>query len=256
MSGANWVYRHKLHRVENFSKAQQSSRGELYLAVASLLWLMWLFGALSQSFTRTLSVFLFDLLGAVMLLVLSHHLPSVLRFTVVGLGLALLSIGIGDGNLSAALITQTDPEVWLSWRRPFYYLGSLLVTVFTLALPFALHRQGLYSQAKPVSVVMIGLMVSGVMTSGLVLLSRTETFQVVFFFVGCLIACIFAVQNFILRHNELSKIFRQLSVVFVLVSLGRLVLIILGGSFLGEVIYDLFWCAGVSATAWTLITRE
>ncbi len=256
MSGENWLYGHKIPRVENFSKAQQSSRGELYLAVACLLWLMWLFGALSQSFTRTLSVFLFDLLGATMLLVLSRHLPTALRFTVMGLGLALLSIGIGDGNLSAALITQTDPAIWLAWRRPFYYFGSLLVTVFTLALPFALHRQGLYHKAKPVLVVLIGLIVSGLLTSGLILVNKTEAFQVIFFFVGCLIACIFAIQNFILRHNELSRIFRQLSVVFVLVSLGRLVLIILNGSFLGDVIYDLLWCAGVSATAWTLITRE
>jgi hypothetical protein len=216
---------------------------------------MWLFGALSQSYTRTLSVFLFDLLGAIMLIVLSRKLPSALRLTVTGLGLALLSIGIGDGNLSAALITNTDPNAWLSWRRPFQYFGSFLVAVFSIALPFALYRQGLYKKMQPIMVVLSSILIAGILTSTLILFKNIEIFQLIFFFVACLITTIFTMQHFILKDNELASTIRQLSVVFMLASLGRLILILLDASALGDVIYDLFWCAGISAAAWTLIIR-
>ncbi len=237
------------------SSSQTSSRGELYLSVASLLWLLWLFGALSQSYTRTLSVFLFDLLGATMLIVLSKKLPSALRLTVTGLGLALLSIGIGDGNLSAALITNTDPNQWLSWRRPFQYLGSFLVTAFSIALPFALYRQGLYKKMQPLMVVMTSFLIAGMLTSGLILFKKIEIFQLVFFFVACLVTTIFTMQHFILKDNQLASTIRQLSIVFMLASLGRLILILLNASILGDLIYDFLWCAGISAAAWTLIVR-
>ena len=239
----------------NFSSSHTSSRGELYLSVASLLWLLWLFGALSQSYTRTLSVFLFDLLGAIMLIVLSKKLPSALRLTVTGLGLALLSIGVGDGNLSAALMTNTDPNAWLAWRRPFHYLGSFLVTVFSLALPFALYRQGLYKKMQPLIVVMTSFLMAGILTSGLILFKKIEVFQLIFFFVACLVTTIFSMQHFILKDNELAGTIRQLSIVFMLASLGRLLLILLNASLFGDLIYDFFWCAGISATSWTLITR-
>jgi hypothetical protein len=216
---------------------------------------MWLFGALSQTYTRSLSVFLFDLLGAVMLIVLSRKLPSALRLTVTGLGLALLSISIGDGNLSAALITNTDPNEWLNWRRPFQYFGSFLVTVSSLSLPFALYRQGLYKKMQPLMVVISSILIAGIMTSGLILFKTIEVFQLIFFFVACLITAIFTMQHFILKDNELATTVRQLSVVFMLASLGRLILILLNASPLGDVIYDLLWCAGISAAAWTLIIR-
>jgi hypothetical protein len=242
--------------VRNVTESTKSSRGELYIAVASLLWLMWLVGTLSQSSLRTLSVFLFDLLGSVILIVLSRNLPVAFRITVIGLGLALLSIGVGDGNLSAALLTNTDPNAWLAWRRPFQYFGSLLVVVFTIALPFALARHKLYTQVHPVSVVLGGLITAGVLTSVLILLRKPEVFQIIFFFVACLITAVFLAQPFILRDSDLAGIIRQLAVVFVLVSLGRLILVVLGGSNLGDIIYDFFWCAGISSAAWTLITRE
>lgn len=234
----------------------QSSRGELFLAVAGLLWLLWMFGALSQSFTRSLSVFLFDLLGAVILILLSRNLPSVLRITVMGLGVALLFISVGDGNLSAALITNIDPADWVAWRRPFQYFGSVLVIVFTTALPFALARQRLYIRTQPLLVMLSGLGAAGVLTGGLMVFEHIELFQMIFFFAACYVATIFTFQYFILKDNKLARIFRQLAVVFILASLGRLALIILGGSVLGDVIYDLFWCAGISAASWTLIVRQ
>jgi hypothetical protein len=234
----------------------QSSYGELFLSAASLLWLMFLFGALSQSFARSLSVFLFDLLGAFILIVLSRYLPSVLRYTVMGLGVALLFIAVGDGNLAVALMTQTDLSEWILWRRPFQFFGSFLVVVFTCLLPFALAREGLYQRVYPLRVVLGSVLAAMILTAGLVWLRGIEVYQMVFFFVGSFVALIFAFQHAILAENELAMVMRQLANVFILSSFGRLILIMLGGSWLGDLMYDLCWCLGITAASWTLIVRS
>jgi hypothetical protein len=234
----------------------KSSFGELFLSAASLLWLMFLIGALSQSFARSLSVFLFDLLGAFILIVLSRYLPSVLRFTVIGLGVALLFISVGDGNLSVALMTQTDPNQWILWRRPFQFFGSFLVVIFTCILPFALARQGMYRGVSPLRVMLGSILVALLLTCGLVLLRGIEIYQMVFFFVACFVAVIFACQYALLRENELSKVMRQLANVFILSSFGRLILILLNGSPFGNLMYDICWSLGITAASWTLIVRS
>jgi hypothetical protein len=234
----------------------QSSYGELFLSAASLLWLMFLFGALSQSFARSLSVFLFDLLGAFILIVLSRYLPKVLRYTVMGLGVALLFVAVGDGNLAVALMTQTDPNEWILWRRPFQFFGSFLVVIFTCLLPFALARQGLYQRVYPLRVVLGSVLVAMLLTGGLVWLRGIEVYQMVFFFVASFVAVIFASQHALLKENELATVMRQLANVFILSSFGRLILILLGGSWLGDLMYDLCWCLGITAASWTLIVRS
>ncbi len=232
------------------------SRGELYLSAAGLCWLMWLFGSLSQSAVRTLSVFLFDLLGAYILIALANRLPVALRLTVVGLGLSLASISIGDGNLAVALLSGTAPEAWLVWRQPFFYLGSLLVTIFALQMPFALYRQGLYPKIKPLQVILIAVLLATVFT-GMLLLFKTPTIaSSIFFFVACLVTALFWMQNFVLTSSELSTTLKQLSVVFVLASLGRLLFIMINNTAIGDVLYDLCWCAGISAASWTMIIRQ
>ncbi len=231
-------------------------RGELYLATAGLLWLMWLFGTLSQSAVRTLSVFLFDLLGATIMIVLSRRLPLALRITVIGLGLSLISIAVGDGNLSAALLTNVDRLAWILWRNPFYYFGSLLVTIFASILPFALFRQGMYVKTKPLFVLVISLAIAAILTLALAVLSSTSLTQLIFFFVVCYVTAMFAAQHFVLRDDVLAPMIRQLAMVFVLASLGRIIAVLLNDSPTSGVIYDLFWCAGISAACWTLIARE
>jgi hypothetical protein len=130
-----------------------------------------------------------------------------------------------------------------------------LVTVFSIALPFALYRQGLYKKMQPLMVILTSFLIAGILTSGLIVFKKIEVFQLVFFFVACLITSIFTMQHFILKDNELASTIKQLSIVFMLASLGRLILILLNASIVGDLIYDFLWCAGISAAAWTLIIR-
>jgi hypothetical protein len=242
--------------VNSLFGSRHSSYGELFLSGASLLWLVFLIGALSQSYFRTVSVFLFDLLGAFTLIVLSRYLPSVLRYTIMGLGVALLFISVGDGNLCIALINNVDPVEWLVWRRPFQFFGSFLVIVFSCLLPFALARQGLYESVHPLRVMLTSILAGMCMMGVLVWLRGIEVYQMVFFFVASFIAVLFAMQPFILKENELANIIRKLTVVFVLTSLGRLLLILFNGAWIGDLFYDLCWCLGITAASWTLIVRS
>ena len=235
-----------------------------YLLLAGAIWLIWLFGAITQTPFRSLAVLMFDILGAFILIRLSSKLPATLRPSVLGLGVALLFITLGDTILTYSLFAGI-PRVDSNFiRDPLYYTGSLVVVVSSLAFPFAMQRQGLYARAQALSLVLSSV-VFAVLLTVLVTLMTQSTIgnmaqsginQIIFQFVVYLLTALFGSQTIVLGRGRLANTLRQLSIVFLLVSLARIATILFGGQYYGELIYDFLWCAGMSMAAWMMATRE
>lgn len=217
---------------------------------------MWLYGALSQSVVRSFSVVLFDLLGAFILILLSRYLPAALRLTILGFGIALFLISIGDFNTALAYASRIDPDQWFWWRRPFQFSGTILVIILTCNLPFLLAREKLYQKIYPIRIMLLSVLGSLLLTVAIYFLRQIDLVQMVFFFTSCLVVIIFTSQRFILPNNELANIIRQLAVVFILSGLARLLYILFAPGLFADTIFDLFWCLGVTAASWTLIIRR
>jgi hypothetical protein len=235
-----------------------------YLMLAGVLWLVWLFGAITQTPFRSLAVLLFDTLGAFILIRLSNKLPPTLRPSVLGLGIALAFITIGDAILTYSLFMGIPRADSSFIRDPIYYLGSLLVVIASIAFPFAMQRQGLYARAQALNLV-LGSVVFAVLLTTIVTLITQGTIgnmaqsaisQIIFQFVVYLLTALFGTQTVILGHGRLANTLRQLSIVFLLVSFARIATIIIGGQYYGELIYDFLWCAGMSMAAYMMATRE
>jgi uncharacterized membrane protein YczE len=242
---------------------QIAPRAIWYLVVAVLFWLVLLFGLLAVQLTeigsspfRSLAVGLFDFFGAFILLRLSHKLPQTLRLSVLGLGLALLFIGVGDANLVYSNFAGIPREQLLAWREPFYYAGSLLVLLSALNFPFAMQRQGLYPSAQAIGLVLGSLATSLTLTLILALATQTTLSFSIYLFVALLLTALFGGQTLILGTGRLAYTLRQLSIVFVLASLARVAAILLPDNPIGTVLYDLLWCAGLSFAGWMMATRE
>jgi hypothetical protein len=241
-----------------------SSRGTLYLILAGLIWLIWLYGAASQTAFRSLAVLLFDALGAFILIRLSNKLPPTLRPSVLGLGIALAIITIGDGILTYSLLTGIPRTDSVFIRDPIYYLGSLVVVIASIAFPFAMQRQGLYARAQALTLVLGSVAFAVTLTTVVTLITQTTIgnmaqsaiSQIIFQFVVYLLTALFASQTIVLGHGRLANTLRQLSIVFLLVSLARIATLVIGGQYYGELVYDFLWCAGMSMSAWMMANRE
>jgi hypothetical protein len=242
---------------------QLSSRATLYLGLALLFWGLVLFGLFSVSFAdipnspfRSLGITLFDFLGALIMFRLSSILPKTLRLSVLGLGIALFLIGLGDANLVYTFFSGIPRETLLWLREPVYYAGSLAVAIAALTFPFVMQHQGLFASQQAVGLILGSLGVSTVFTVIFALTTQTTISFLIFLFVALLITALFGGQTLILGSGRLAQILRQLSVVFVLGSLARVVAILLGNQPLGTVMYDLFWASGLSFAAYMMATKE
>jgi hypothetical protein len=240
------------------------SRGMPYLILAGAIWLVWLFGAITQTPIRSLAVLMFDTLGAFILIRLSSKLPATLRPSVLGLGIALAFITLGDAILTYSLFAGIPRADSSFIRDPLYYTGSLVVVISALAFPFAMQRQGLYVQAQALTLV-LGSVIFAVLLTVIVTFVTQTTIgnmaqsafsQIVFQFVVYLLTALFGSQTVVLGRGRLANTLRQLSIVFLLVSLARIATIAVGGQYYGELIYDFLWCAGMSMAAWMMANRE
>lgn len=235
-----------------------------YLLLAGAIWLIWLFGAITQTPFRSLAVLTFDTLGAFILIRLSSKLPSTLRPSVLGLGIALAFITLGDAILTYSLFTGIPRADSSFIRDPLYYIGSLVVVISAIAFPFAMQRQGLYVQSQALTLVLGSVVFAVVLTIVVTLItqstignmSQSAVSQVIFQFVVYLLTALFGSQTVVLGRGRLATTLRQLSIVFLLVSLARIATIAIGGQYYGELIYDFLWCAGMSMAAWMMANRE
>ncbi len=240
------------------------SRGMPYVLVAAILWIVWLVGAITQTPIRSLAVLSFDVLGAFILLRLAGKLPATLRPSVIGLGAALVFIALGDSILTYSLLTGIPRADSLFIREPLYYLGSLLVVIASIAFPFAMQRQGLYPTGRALRLVIgsvvfalaLTALISFVSQSSLGTMVQPAVSQIIFQFVVYLLTALFAAQSLMLGSGKLARTLRQMSYMFVLVSLARVATLILGGQYLGELVYDFLWCAGMTMAAYMMATKE
>ena len=235
-----------------------------YLILAGAIWLLWLFGAISQTPFRSLAVLMFDTLGAFILIQLSQKLPATLRPSVLGLGIALTFITAGDAILTYSLFTGIPRADSIFIRDPLYYVGSLVVVISSIVFPFAMQRQGLYAQSLALRLV-FGSVIFAVLFTVIVTLitqattgntSQSSVSQIVFQFVLYLLTALFGSQTMVLGGGRLANTLRQLSIVFLLVSLARIATILLSGQYYGELLYDFLWCSGMSMSAWMMANRE
>jgi hypothetical protein len=235
-----------------------------YLILAGVLWLVWLFGAMTQTPFRSLAVLMFDTLGAFILIRLSQKLPATLRPSVLGLGVALAFITLGDAILTYSLFAGIPRADSTFIRDPLYYTGSLLVVIASIAFPFAMQRQGLYTRTQALTLVLgsvgfavlLTLLVTLITQSTIGNMAQSAISQIIFQFVVYLLTALFGSQAVILGRGRLVTTLRQLSIVFLLVSLARIATIVIGGQYYGELIYDFLWCSGMSMSAWMMANRE
>ena len=235
-----------------------------YLMLAGAIWLVWVFGAITQTPFRSLAVLMFDTLGAFILIRLSSKLPATLRPSVLGLGVALAFITLGDAILTYSLFAGIPRADSSFIRDPLYYAGSLLVVISSIAFPFAMQRQGLYARAQALKLVLgsvffalfLTVIVTLITQATIGNMAQSAISQIIFQFVVYLLTALFGSQTVVLGRGRLANTLRQLSIVFLLVSLARIATIVIGGQYYGELIYDFLWCAGMSMSAWMMANRE
>lgn len=242
---------------------QISTRAAFYLGAVLFFWGLLVLGFLIVPFPdipsspfRSLGVTLFDFLGALMMFLLSSNLPKTLRPSVLGLGVALFLIGLGDASLAYTFFTGIARETLLWLREPVYYTGSAVVALAALTFPFVMQRQGLFMGTQAVGLVLGSLGVSAILTTLFALTTQTSASFLVFLCVALFVTALFGGQALLLGSGKLARTLRQLSVVFVLSSLARVVVILLGNQPLGTVLYDLFWASGLSFAAYMMAVRE
>ncbi len=210
-----------------------------------LLWLLWLLGLASDTYLRNLVVSLSNFVGAYALWQIARQSPAIVRRALVGLGLGLLFLGVGDLLFTLSVATPVDTQ---ALREGIYLMGVALLLLMGTFLPMSMERQGLYPLGFSQRLVWLALL-GGLLLAALTTLIRPlSVVELIYAGAAFYLTLLFAQQTPVLAGGRIGRYLQGVVWALVLGSLARVVYV-LGGvppAKWSIVAYDILWMLAMS----------
>ncbi len=205
-----------------------------------LLWLIWLWGLLTDTPVRSLAVSLSNFVGAYALWQMTTRAPAILRRALGGLAAGMLFLGVGDLLFTYSVATSISTQ---SVREGIYLVGVVLFLAMGTLFPFSMERQGLYLLGFAQRLVLVA-MLGGILLAAITTLIRPlSVIELIYAGVAFYLTLLFAQQTPLLAGGRIGRYLQGVVWALVLGSLARVVYV-LGGAPPAQwsiVAYDILW---------------
>ncbi len=210
-----------------------------------LLWAIWLLGLFTEDPLRSLAVSLANFAGAYALARIARQAPVVLRRALMGLGLGLLLLGVGDLFFTYQVTTGQNTR---ALREPFYLLGVAFFLLMGTLLPFRMGQQGLYPVGFFPRLALAAILGGTLLAAASTLIRPLGLVELIYAAAAFYLTLLFAQQTPLLAGGRIGRSLQGVVWALVLGSLARVV-DVLGGvppAYWSIVVYDILWLLAMS----------